>query len=86
LPLPPVCAKISVKGGVDVKRSEYVKLVNDIAEKESEYLNAQIGKAATQPDYLAYVLAVLCSELPTMSARIAGEIIEKTGVIQIDPE
>ena len=69
-----------------MKRSEYVKLVNDIAEKESEYLNTQIDKAATQPDQFAYLLAVLCSELPVMSARIAGEIIETAGVIQIDPE
>ncbi len=69
-----------------MKRSEYVKLVNDIAEAEREYLNAEIEKADTEKDKFAYLMAALFCEMPSMSARIAGSIIEKSGVIQFDPE
>lgn len=69
-----------------MKRSEYVDLVNEIAQAEEKYLVDEVKKARETSDPVAYLMAFLCTELPGMSARIAASIIEKSGVILFDPE
>lgn len=71
-----------------MKRSEYVKLVNDLADSELEYLKTQImaRESSSAKEELASLIARLYLELPSMSARISATIIEKSGLIQFDPE
>lgn len=71
-----------------MKRSEFVKLVNDLADTELDHLKAQIGakESSTPTEELGHLLALLYVELPAMSARIAATIIEKSDLIHFAPE
>lgn len=69
-----------------MKRSEYVNLVNEIAQAEAKYLADEVKKARETSEPVTYLMAFLCTELPSMSARIAASIIEKSGAILFDPE
>lgn len=71
-----------------MKRSEFVKLVNDLADDELNYLKSQIGsrKSSTPAEELGNLLGLLYAELPAMSARIAATIIERSNLIHFDPE
>lgn len=71
-----------------MKRSEFVKLVNDLADDEMKYLKSQItvGESSSAKEELLGLIVRLYVELPAMSARIAATIIEKSGLIQFDPE
>lgn len=71
-----------------MKRSEFVKLVNDLADDELEYLKNEIDsqKSSSSSEEIGKLLALLYLELPAMSARIAATIIEKSDLIHFDPE
>lgn len=71
-----------------MKRSEFVKLVNDISSNESARFNKEIAEALTKQDTngIAEVVAMLVVELPSLAAKIAATIIEKADLIQFDPE
>lgn len=71
-----------------MKRSEFVKLVNGLADTELEYLKSQIEsrKSSSPTEELGSLLGLLYVELPAMSARIAATIIEKSDLIHFDPE
>lgn len=71
-----------------MKRSEYVKIVNDVMEAESSRIRKQLAEIPAKDDSraLAQLLATIALELPGCAARSAGAIIEKAGLIQFDSE
>lgn len=71
-----------------MKRSEYVKIVNDVMEVESTRISKQIAELPAKDDSkaLAHLLANIALEIPGCAARSAGAIIEKAGLIQFAPE
>ena len=71
-----------------MKRSEFVKIINDVAAAESERIKQEAIDAmrAKDKDGIQNTIAMLAAELPRTSARIAAQIIEKADMIQFEPE
>ena len=69
-----------------MKRSEFVQIVNEVADSEKERISAEIRTAVDQSsdDKLASLISEIALQIPITAARTCGQIIERSGIAVFD--
>lgn len=73
-----------------MKRSEFVKIVNDVADEErnAAWENAKkvMADAETSTEIIGKLLVEAIAQAAEIAARSAAKIIERSGLAQFDDE
>lgn len=74
-----------------MKRSEFVEIVNKVADEEHQALVKSLSDVLAQKEgdpgiLLAKALAQVVNEMPVVASRVAAAIIEKSGLVEFEAD
>ena len=74
-----------------MKRSEFVEIVNEVADEEHQALVKSFRDVLAQKEenpgtLLAKALAQVVNEMPIVASRVAATIIEKSGFVEFESD
>ena len=69
-----------------MKRSEFVAIVNQVADEEADKLNQTMHEDAKSENALVEMLAHAISAIPGVAARTTAEILIRSGQISFEED